>query len=58
MFEKPFRFKLKLELTAKDESKVPSWEDLLRDLCEYFLERGLLVKVPESGGLFLRKPIP
>lgn len=58
MFEKPYRFELKLELTVKDESRVPSWEDLLKDLCEFFLERGLLVKVSRNRGLFLRKPIP
>jgi len=61
LFEKPYRFTLTLELTVKDENKVPSWEVLKRELCNFFYERGLLAELKRDKGTLLnlfRKPIP
>jgi len=61
LFEKPYKFNLTLELTVKDENKVPSWEELKKDLCIFFYERGLLAELKEEDkdifSLF-RKPLP
>jgi len=60
LFERPYKFTLTLELTVKDVDKVPSWEELKKDLCKFFYERGLLVEFKENRdplSLF-KKPIP
>lgn len=59
LFEKPYKFTITLELTVKDENKVPSWEELKKELCNFFYEIGLLAELKEDkkSNLF-RKPIP
>lgn len=59
LFEKPYKFTLTLELTVEDENKVPGWEELKKDLCNFFYERGLLIELKKGDelGLF-RKPLP
>ncbi len=61
LFEKPYKFTITLELTVKDMNMVPSWEELKRELCNFFYERGLLAELKEDGkDLFnlFNKPIP
>jgi hypothetical protein len=61
IFEKPYRFNLTLEVTVKDESKVPSWKDLKKELHNFFYERGLLVELKRGNEkLFdlFKKPLP
>lgn len=61
LFEKPYKFTITLELTVKDINMVPSWEELKRDLCNFFHERGLLVELKkDEKDLFnlFKKPIP
>lgn len=61
LFEKPYTFKLKLSLTVKDEEKVPSWDKIVEDLSEFFLERGLLMSIERNKNklFFLeKKPLP
>lgn len=61
LFEKPYKFDLTLELTVKDESKVPTWKSLKKELHNFFYDRGLLVELKgdhkKSFDLF-KKPIP
>jgi len=60
LFEKPYKFDLSLELTVKDEEKVPGWNELLDQLSEFFYERGLLMKLKRKKDFFsfMEKPIP
>lgn len=48
LFEKPYRFTLTLEVTVKDENKVPGWKELRKDLHSFFHERGLIAEVKED----------
>ncbi len=61
LFEKPYKFTLTLEVSVKDENKVPSWEALKKDLYNFFYERGFLIELKKEdkdvSSLF-RKPIP
>ncbi|ADB58216.1 hypothetical protein [Archaeoglobus profundus] len=61
LFEKPYKFTLTLELAVEDIDRVPGWEELKKDLCHFFRERGLLVELKKGDkdvfGLF-RKPLP
>ncbi len=47
-FEKPYKFDLSIELTVKDEEKVPGWDELIDQLSRFFYERGLLMKLTNS----------
>ncbi|RLE73379.1 MAG: hypothetical protein DRJ37_00445 [Thermoprotei archaeon] len=60
LFEKPYSFDISLELTVKNEDKVPGWREFLNQLSEFFYERGLLMKLKEEKKQFLpgKKPIP
>ena len=61
LFEKPYKFTMKLELTVKDINAVPGWGELKKELFNFFYERGLLVELKrEKKGLqnLFRKPIP
>ena len=60
LFEKPYKFDLSIELTIKDEEKVPGWDELIDQLSRFFYERGLLMKLKKKRDKFLfwKKPIP
>jgi len=60
LFEKPYKFTLSVELTVKNEEKVPGWDELIDQLSKFFYERGLLMKLKRKRREFLfgKKPIP
>jgi len=60
LFEKKYRFTINLDLTVEKEDLVPGWDDLRKQLSEFFHERGLLMKIKEDKEIpfIFRKPIP
>ncbi len=59
LFEKSYSFTLTLELTVHKEELVPGWQDLVKELGEFFYKRGLLMSIKENDKYFLfRKPLP
>ncbi|MGB9631251.1 MAG: hypothetical protein ACPL09_04645 [Candidatus Methanodesulfokora sp.] len=60
LFEKKYKFTIKINLTVDREDLVPGWSELKRQLSEFFYERGLLMEIKEDRKFpfVLNKPIP
>ncbi len=61
LFEKTYTFTLTLELTVHNEELVPGWNDLIRELGEFFYKKGLLMSIKENNKhkhFLFRKPLP
>ena len=60
LFEKKYRFTIKIDLTVDREDLVPGWDELRKQLSEFFYERGLLMEIKEDKKFpfVFNKPIP